>query len=476
MVAVILLIQIILQPLDWMAVVRFIIGVIFLLIGLPLFLTGVDMSIERMGDLFSHYLIGNKKMWIALIGVFALGFISSVAEPDLTILGIQVDTMTQGAIVQQVFVMAVSIGVGALLSFGVYRIIKDLNLRHSFTIIYIAIGILCLFSTSEFIAIAFDASGSTTGSITVPFILAFGAGAASQSYRSEDDNSDSFGLLGIVSTGAIFAVLLYGAIAGVDSLSAEAGASVIYTDNTNILMDFVTEFASAFIDSLIAIGPLVIVFLVLVGLKELRVSANLFKSMLLGVGLIIVGLTLFLTGVNQGFLGVATEMGYVLAENNSNWIILLIGGIVGMVSILAEPSVHVLNDQILDATSGMIPQGLVTMSLSIGVGLSVILSLLRVMIPGLAIWHIILPLVTLALVLQYIASDLFVGIAFDSGGVAAGTMTATFILPFTQGVANYVPTANVITDGFGVIAIVSLTPIVVLQCVGIFYDYQVKYK
>ncbi len=476
MVAVILLIQIILQPLAWMAVVRFIIGVIFLLIGLPLFLTGVDMSIERMGDLFSHYLIGNKKMWIALIGVFALGFISSVAEPDLTILGIQVDTMTQGAIVQQVFVMAVSIGVGALLSFGVYRIIKDLNLRHSFTIIYIAIGILCLFSTSEFIAIAFDASGSTTGSITVPFILAFGAGAASQSYRSEDDNSDSFGLLGIVSTGAIFAVLLYGAIAGVDSLSAEAGASVIYTDNTNILMDFVTEFASAFIDSLIAIGPLVIVFLVLVGLKELRVSANLFKSMLLGVGLIIVGLTLFLTGVNQGFLGVATEMGYVLAENNSNWIILLIGGIVGMVSILAEPSVHVLNDQILDATSGMIPQGLVTMSLSIGVGLSVILSLLRVMIPGLAIWHIILPLVTLALVLQYIASDLFVGIAFDSGGVAAGTMTATFILPFTQGVANYVPTANVITDGFGVIAIVSLTPIVVLQCVGIFYDYQVKYK
>lgn len=476
MVAVILLIQIILQPLAWMAVVRFIIGVIFLLIGLPLFLTGVDMSIERMGDLFSHYLIGNKKMWIALIGVFALGFISSVAEPDLTILGIQVDTMTQGAIVQQVFVMAVSIGVGALLSFGVYRIIKDLNLRHSFTIIYIAIGILCLFSTSEFIAIAFDASGSTTGSITVPFILAFGAGAASQSYRSEDDNSDSFGLLGIVSTGAIFAVLLYGAIAGVDSLSAEAGASVIYTDNTNILMDFVTEFASAFIDSLIAIGPLVIVFLVLVGLKELRVSANLFKSMLLGVGLIIVGLTLFLTGVNQGFLGVATEMGYVLVENNSNWIILLIGGIVGMVSILAEPSVHVLNDQILDATSGMIPQGLVTMSLSIGVGLSVILSLLRVMIPGLAIWHIILPLVTLALVLQYIASDLFVGIAFDSGGVAAGTMTATFILPFTQGVANYVPTANVITDGFGVIAIVSLTPIVVLQCVGIFYDYQVKYK
>lgn len=476
MVAVILLIQIILQPLAWMAVVRFIIGVIFLLIGLPLFLTGVDMSIERMGDLFSHYLIGNKKMWIALIGVFALGFISSVAEPDLTILGIQVDTMTQGAIVQQVFVMAVSIGVGALLSFGVYRIIKDLNLRHSFTIIYIAIGILCLFSTSEFIAIAFDASGSTTGSITVPFILAFGAGAASQSYRSEDDNSDSFGLLGIVSTGAIFAVLLYGAIAGVDSLSAEAGASVIYIDNTNILMDFVTEFASAFIDSLIAIGPLVIVFLVLVGLKELRVSANLFKSMLLGVGLIIVGLTLFLTGVNQGFLGVATEMGYVLVENNSNWIILLIGGIVGMVSILAEPSVHVLNDQILDATSGMIPQGLVTMSLSIGVGLSVILSLLRVMIPGLAIWHIILPLVTLALVLQYIASDLFVGIAFDSGGVAAGTMTATFILPFTQGVANYVPTANVITDGFGVIAIVSLTPIVVLQCVGIFYDYQVKYK
>lgn len=178
--------------------------------------------------------------------------------------------------------------------------------------------------------------------------------------------------------------------------------------------------------------------------------------------------------MNQGFLSVASEMGYALAEQYNVWIILLIGGIIGMVSILAEPSVHVLNDQILDETAGMIPQSLVTFCLSIGVGLSVVLSLLRVTLPGLEIWHILLPLVVTVLILQYIASDLFVGIAFDSGGVAAGTMTATFILPFTQGVANFVPTADSVTDGFGVIAIVSLTPIVIVQLVGIFYDYQVK--
>ncbi|MFL2143233.1 DUF1538 domain-containing protein [Ruoffia tabacinasalis] len=214
MVGVVLLIQFILQPVAWLTILRFIIGVVFLLIGLPLFLVGVDMSIEKMGDLFSHYLIKHPKKVIAMIGIFGLGFISSIAEPDLTILGIQVDTMTSGAIAEQIFVMAVSVGVGAMLAFGVYRIIKDFNLRHSFTIIYILIGILCLFSTSEFIAIAFDASGSTTGSITVPFILAFGAGAASQSRQADDTGADSFGLLGIVSTGAIFAVILYGALAG----------------------------------------------------------------------------------------------------------------------------------------------------------------------------------------------------------------------------------------------------------------------
>lgn len=141
---------------------------------------------------------------------------------------------------------------------------------------------------------------------------------------------------------------------------------------------------------------------------------------------------------------------------------------------MAEPSVHVLNDQILDETAGMLPKSLITLSLSLGVGLSVILSILRIMIEGLEIWHILLPLVATALILQYVTPDLFVGIGFDSGGVAAGTMTATFILPFTQGIASFVPTADVVTDGFGVIAIVSLTPIVVIQLVGILYNYQVK--
>ncbi|UUX34701.1 DUF1538 domain-containing protein [Fundicoccus culcitae] len=474
MVGVILLVQISLQPVSWLSILRFVIGVIFLLIGMPLFLVGVDMSVEKMGDMFSHYFISHDSKLIAVLGIFGLGFISSIAEPDLTILGTQVDTMTLGAITQEVFVVAVSAGVGGMLAFGVYRILRDLNLRHSFTIIYSLIGVLCLFSTSEFIAIAFDASGSTTGSITVPFILAFGAGAASQSREEGDTGADSFGLLGIVSTGAIFAVILYGVLAGVDSLATDVETVRVVVDHSSILMDFITGIGSSFFDSLIAISPLVIIFLVLVFTKQIKVQKRRLQNMMLGVGLIIVGLSLFLTGVNQGFLDVANEIGYNLAEQYSSWVIYLIGGIIGMVSILAEPSVHVLNDQILDETAGMIPKGLITISLSLGVGLSVVLSLLRVMIPALEIWHILLPLVVVAIVLQYFSSDLFVGIAFDSGGVAAGTMTATFILPFTQGVATYVPTANVITDGFGVIAIVSLTPIVVLQCVGIFYDYQVR--
>lgn len=461
---------------SWLTIVRFLIGVAFLLIGLPLFLAGVDLSIEKMGDLLSHYFISHKWKAITIFGIFGLGFISSIAEPDLTILAIQVQAMTVGAIAQQVFVMAVSVGVGLMLAFGIMRIIRDLNLRHSFTIIYLLIGILCLFSTSEFIAIAFDASGSTTGSITVPFILAFGAGAASQSRDADDTGADSFGLLGIVSTGAIFAVILYGVLAGVDTLDSSTESQRIMLDNSSIIMDFVREIIPSFVDSIIAIAPLVIIFLILVFTKQIKIGTRRLQSILLGIGFIIVGLSLFLTGVNQGFLDVASEIGYGLAEKYNPWVLYIIGGLLGMVSILAEPSVHVLNDQILDETAGMIPKSLITLSLSIGVGLSVVLSILRVMIEGLQIWHILLPLVATALILQYIASDLFVGIGFDSGGVAAGTMTATFILPFTQGIASYVPTANVVTDGFGVIAIVSLTPIVVIQLVGIFYDYQVRQR
>lgn len=473
-VGVILLIQLVLQPVSWLTILRFVIGVIFLLIGLPLFLVGVDVSVEKMGDLFSHYFIGHNKKIITILGIFGLGFITSIAEPDLTILAIQVETMTIGAIIEQVFVMAVSVGVGIMLAYGVYRIITNRNLRHSFTIIYLLIGLLSLFSTSEFIAIAFDASGSTTGSITVPFILAFGAGAASQSRKEDDTGADSFGLLGIVSTGAIFAVLLYGVLVGVDTVASTGDEAPALIDNSTILMDFLSEIGPSFVDSIIAIGPLVFIFLLLVFTKQVKISKRQLQSMLVGVGLLLVGLSLFLTGVNQGFLDVASEIGYALTEQNDYWVILLAGAILGMVSILAEPSVHILNDQILDETAGMIPKGLITISLSIGVGLSVVLSLLRIMIPGLEIWHILLPLVATALILQYVTPDLFVGMAFDSGGVAAGTMTATFILPFTQGVANYVPTASAVTDGFGVIAIVSLTPIVVLQLVGIFYEYQVR--
>lgn len=476
MVGVVLLVQLFLQPVTWLTMVRFLIGVIFLLVGLPLFLVGVDLSVEKMGDLLSHYFISHKFVAVAMLGIFGLGFISSVAEPDLTILAIQVQTMTAGAIAQQIFVMAVSVGVGFMLAFGIIRILRDSNLRHSFTFIYILIGILCLFSTSEFIAIAFDASGSTTGSITVPFILAFGAGAASQSRDSDDTGADSFGLLGIVSTGAIFAVILYGVLAGVDGLSGGGESGKIVLDNSSILMDFVTEVIPSFIDAIIAIAPLVIIFLILVFSKQIRVNKRRLKSIMVGIAFIVVGLSLFLTGVNQGFLDVANEIGYGLAEQYQPWVLYAIGGLLGMVSILAEPSVHVLNDQILDETAGMLPKTLITASLSLGVGLSVVLSILRVMNESLEIWHILLPLVGTALILQYFTPDLFVGIGFDSGGVAAGTMTATFILPFTQGIASFVPSADVVTDGFGVIAIVSLTPIVVIQLVGILYEYQLKKK
>ena len=198
------------------------------------------------------------------------------------------------------------------------------------------------------------------------------------------------------------------------------------------------------------------------------------RKIIFGIGYAFIGLILFMTGVNAGFMDVGAMMGYNIASMNASAIVVVVGFLIGLVTILAEPAVHVLTRQIEEVTSGSVKRLFVFSALCIGVGLAVLLSMLRILIPELMLWHILLPGYIISIALSFFGPKLFVGIAFDAGGVATGPMTATFILAFAQGAANAIDSADVLVDGFGIIALVALTPIITLQLLGLIYQYKSK--
>lgn len=219
---------------------------------------------------------------------------------------------------------------------------------------------------------------------------------------------------------------------------------------------------------LIVLMPIVIIFFALNSLT-IKLPWDRVKRILVGCVYTYFGLVLFLTGVNVGLIGASSQVGYQLAALGKPWLLVLVGMIFGVITIPAEPSVHVLTNQIENETAGSIKASLVMLTLCVGVAIAVGLSILRIIIPNLQLWHILLPGMVIAIVLSYFTPDIFVGIAFDSGGVAAGTMTAAFILPFAHGIAEYLPGANIVQDGFGVIALVAMTPLIACQLLGLIY-------
>lgn len=467
----ILLLHFFVVPIENDVIYRFIIGAVLIMVGMPLFLLGVDISIEKIGEDMSQALIQTNKMKIVMIGSFLFGFIISVAEPDLHILAQQVSDVTNNAIPQFVLVLVVSLGIGLMIALAMYRILKSIPLNKFLLIVYSLIFILALFNSGDFLAIGFDASGSTTGSITVPFMLALAGGASAITRSGLEEDTDSFGLLGIASTGAIVSVLLMGILSPDSQLSGAISIETI--ESAGVWGAFIDQLPLTTRDSFLSLIPVLILFYILNAVSLKKSKRKLIR---INIGLVytILGLILFLTGVNAGFMEASQSVGYLLAETKGNGWVIIVGIIFGVLTIPAEPSVHVLTTQIEEETAGAIKARTVMLSLALGVGLAVGLSILRIVIPSLALWHILLPGMIMAISLSFMVPDIFVGIAFDSGGVAAGTMTATFILPFAQGVAESNPSANVLTDGFGVIALVAMTPLVTVQALGLLYRIRTK--
>lgn len=468
---VVLILHVTLVPLSSPQLIRFLLGTMFVIIGLTFFLIGVDLGITPLGGYTGTSFTKTNKLWIVIIGGLILGFIISIAEPGLIVFANQVETVTENQISASSIVIFVSIGLAIFVGIGFMRIVFNFPLYKILLIAYGIIFIIALFATPEFLAIAFDASGATTGALAVPFILALSTGISKLKKDSKSSEKDSFGLVAIASAGAVMSVLLLNFISPKLTFASEIDQGFI---NTNaILKPFLSELPHVLIDSLIALSPLIVVLIVM-QLLSFKLSKRQFRRLIIGFIYALLGLIVFLVGVNAGFMEVGNKIGQVLTQRENKFFVLLFAFILGLLTIIAEPAVSVLTHQIEDVTAGYIKRTSVLIPLSIGVGISILLSILRILIPDIQLWHYLLPGYLIAVSLTFIVPKLFVGIAFDAGGVATGPLTATFILAFTQGAANAYEGANVVTDGFGMIAMVALTPIITLQILGFIYKVKTR--
>ncbi len=455
-----------LAPLGLSLLIRFLLGALLIILGLSLFLFGVDIGITPIGNLMGKAITKPNKIWIVAVAGIVLGFFISIAEPDLHILAKQVEFVSSGLISKTSIVVVVSIGIALLLTAGLIRIIYNFPLFKLLTVIYSVIFILALFSNSEFIAISFDASGATTGALTVPFILALSLGVSSMKKDSKASEKDSFGLVAIASTGAILSVMIMSIFKKTGNISASIEMNISKSDS--IISPFLQNLPHTLIEVLFALLPILIIFFIFQKIS-FKLDKKGFFRILKGLVYTYIGLVYFLVGVYGSFMDVGTVVGYSLASLDNKLYLIIVGFALGLVTILAEPAVYVLTTQIEDVTSGYVKRKIIIFALSIGVGFSVALSMIRILVPGIQLWHYLLPGYLISIIMTYFVPKLFVGIAFDSGGVASGPMTATFILAFAQGAAERIESANVLIDGLGMIAMVALTPLITLQILGFIF-------
>ena len=442
-------------------IIRFTIGSIMLLLGLTIFLWGIDLAMNPIGEHMSAEIATSRKASKIAILSFFLGFLITVAELDLLVLGNQIENASGGTMNSSFIVYMVSIGVGFMISLGVFRLLRDKpSYRMFMTITYAIIFVLALFVAEEFLAISFDASGATTGALTTPFILAISLGL-SKVKGGKNTEENSFGLVGVMSSGPILAVMLISIITGQRNIHGEAAQ---FVPAEGIIEPILNILPHILLESIVALLPISVLFFVY-NFVKFKIDKEELAGIIKGLIFTLIGLILFLVGVNSGFMDMGRIIGMELAGMNP-WVLIGVAFVSGLIVVLVEPAVHVLGEQIEEVTGGHIPVKLIRMTLSIGVGTAIALSMVRILVPEVKLWYFLLPGFAIAILLSYRVDPIFVGIAFDAGGVASGPMTATYVLAFAQGAAAMTPTADVLVDGFGVIAMVAMAPVLSIMILG----------
>ena len=464
---IVLALSVFLVPMDIGTIAMFLFGAFLLVVGMGLFQLGADTSMTPLGEGVGAQLSKSSKTWLIVITVFIIGTIITIAEPDLQVLANQVP-----AIPNNWLIWSVAFGVGVCLTISVLRILFKVRLSNILLVLYLMVIITSLFVPEDFMPVAFDSGGATTGPITVPFILALGVGLAS--VRSDKDaGNDSFGLVAISSIGPIMAVLLLGIFYNPSDNTYSIVELVNVETTRDIFREFLKEMPHYAQEVLVALFPIGGMFLLFQFISH-RYRRK--QGVRIGIGIVYtyLGLVLFLTGVGVGFAPVGSLLGGELAGSSFKWLLVPIGMLIGYYIVKAEPAIQVLNHQVENVTEGAISASSMNLCLSIGVAVSVGLAMLRA-ITGISIYWIILPGYSAALVLSRIVPQIFIGIAFDSGGVASGPMTSTFLLPLCIGVSRALG-GNVMADAFGVVALVALTPLIAVQIMGLSYRIKSKYS
>lgn len=445
-----------LAPLSNKMVGSFLVGTLFLMLGMSLFTLGADNAMMPMGNKVGAYLSKKKSLWFLIIVSFLLGTCITIAEPDLKVLADQTSYIPS-----MTLIVTVAVGVGMFLVLSALRVIFKISLSKLLVISYGIIFLLTIFIPGEFIPLSFDSGGVTTGPITVPFIMALGIGIASVN-GGENSKNDSFGLIGLCSIGPILSVLflsLFYQNGSTEYIASEGGYSLVH-----YFIEYSKEIA-------IALSPIVVMFFIFQTFF-LKMPKKALIKIVVSIGYTFIGLVLFLVGVNYGFSNVGTYLGEQIANKSFNWILIPLGMVMGLLTILAEPAVYVLNKQVSEISNGLISKKSLTISLSLGVSIAVGLAMLRIVF-DIPVMYILLPGYLIALVMTFFTPKLFTAIAFDSGGVASGPMAATFILPFAIGACSTIGN-SVTLDAFGLVAFIALTPLISIQILGLMYNYKVN--
>lgn len=439
-------------------IITFLVSAAFLIFGISLFNLGADLAMTPMGEYMGAGLTGLKKISVLLGVALAMGVLITVAEPDLAVLADQVKSV---GIEKLTLILTVGIGVGLFLVIGVIKIVthKPISslLLYSYMLLFMFSTLLIVMGGEDLIPLAFDSGGVTTGPITVPFIMALGVGIAS-TVGGKNANENSFGLISLCSVGPMLAVLILGCTSdgGRASFIPDYEMNNAFGDILHVLLETTKEVS-------LALGLMVIFFFILQYVC-LKLPKSKIYQIIIGIAYTFIGLVIFLSAVKVGFMPIGYRLGLMLSERPV--VVIIFAFIIGMVVVLAEPAVHVLNKQVEDITEGGASRKSMMIALSIGVGLSIGLSVLRIVLDFNVLYYLI-PGYLISLTLSFFVPGLYTAIAFDSGGVASGPLTSSFILPFAVGVCYNLQGADkILTDAFGIVAMVAMAPLITIQLLG----------
>ena len=420
---------------------------------------------EKIGSAMTH----SRKIWLIALLSFVIGIIVTIAEPDLQILAEQVPAVAEKVpqLGNYLLIITVAVGVGIFLTVAMLRIVLRIRLSVLLILFYVAAFILSIFVSDEFWAVSFDSGGVTTGPMTVPFIMSLGVGVAS--IRSDKNGQDdSFGLVALSSVGPIVAVLTLGIVFDIKGVEYEVTSPAVVENTQDVLFQYLHGFGDYALEVLIALSP-ILAFFLLFQLVSRSFHKKQIIRIFMGFLYTFVGLVLFLTGANVGFMPVGSEIGKTLAALWDGWMLIPVGMIIGYFVVAAEPAVHVLNKQVERVSAGAISSSAMKKGLCIGVCCAIGLAMLRILL-DVNIMYFLIPGYVIALGLTFFTPPMFTGIAFDSGGVASGAMVSSFVLPMAIGACSTLQgTGSVMTLAFGCVSFVALAPLISIQILGIVY-------